>query len=182
MRFDPFIPAEERRKLLRRLTKTARRIGRGVRVEFAEDLLARQIAWPETCPLSEPELRGEIETLNGELKAIFGQMEALSSRAKELYKRLPEPSRAEHREVPESLYYAVTDALSAIADTPEDAVSYVEERLAETPESLRQRWLRYELKKCLDVINDPESEESLERLVNLLCGEDVEAAEDPAGD
>ncbi len=182
MRFDPLIPHEVRRELLRRLTKTARRIGRGVRMEFAEDVHALQIAWPEACPLSEPELRGEIETLQGELKAIYGEIEALSNRARELYERLPEPPSAEDSEVPQSLYFALTDALDAIADTPEDALSYVEKRLAETPESLRQEWLRDELKECLDVTYDSESEESLETLVRMLCGEEVEAAEDPAVD
>ncbi len=181
--FEPLVPLEARRELLGRFTKTARRIRRGVRMEFADDLHAGQIAWPEACPLSEAEVRGEIEALYGEVKTIYGELEALRNRARKLYDKLPEPPDAEFKdEVPRSIYYALTDAVSMIMDTPEDALSYVEDLLAETPERLRRQWLRSQVEKCLDVINDPESDEPLEKLVSLLCGEEVEAAGEPAGD
>ncbi len=183
MRSGVLIPLEVRRELLGRLTKAAGRIRRGVRMEFAEDLHAAQIAWPEACPLSEADLRGEIEALYGKLKTIYGEVEALSNRARELYQKLPESPQAEFDgEVPRSIYYALTDALTMIGDTPEDASSYVGDLLAETPESLRRQWLRSEIKKSLEVINDPESDERLEGLVRMLCGEEVEAAGDRGGD
>ncbi len=60
------IPAETRRQLLEQFARIfARLTAHGIRIvfDFPEEVRARQAAWPEGWPLSEAELRCEIQAL-----------------------------------------------------------------------------------------------------------------------
>ncbi len=68
---------------------------------------------------------------------------ASGERARELYSRLPRPPLAELEcEVPQGIYYALTDALSSVIDDSLEDLEYLEAKLADTPESLQADWLR----------------------------------------
>ncbi len=89
------IPERLRRELVETFSKTARVLSdSGIRIVFPESIRARQTAWPEDCPLSEPELRAEVQAIVDDPAALEDE-EGLSERAQELYSRLPQPPIAE---------------------------------------------------------------------------------------
>ncbi len=156
-------------RLVARLTETAGKLN-GIRLEFPQAIRDGQTAWPEDCPLSETEMRGEIE-------GIVDDLAALETRIRELNRRLPAPPEEESGARPFSIYYALTDGVSLLEDDP-GALGYVRERLAATPESLRSEWLKYQLMDCLEVMSDTDTKKQLEKLARLLCGEAEDAADD----
>ncbi len=169
------IPRQARLHMIDELAKTAGTLsGAGLRLELPQSILAGQTGWPEDCPMSEPELRAEVQTLLDDAKALQESLEALKDSARELYARLPEAASAElEGELPPSIYFALVDCVSFIID--EDGVngitgiSYLEERLDDTPETMRIDWLKYHLKNSVSALSDGETREALEEIAEMLC-------------
>ncbi len=133
-------PLEKRKEYLERAIVAVSRAG--VRLTFPEHVEAAQTRWPEDCPLSDEDLRGELRSL---LEEIGG----LSLRAKGLYERLPEPREFQLDdldEVPESLYCMLYNALSHLFDDGlAGSTRVIEDALAVTPEAIRMDWLDRQL-------------------------------------
>ena len=166
------VPASARRALLRRFAQTLDQLThRGMRFvfHFPEAIRAQQTAWPENCPLSETELRREVQ-------ALRDAGATLEQRGRELYARLPEPPRAELVEFrPLTLYEEFHGALGHFADVGlKWCLEGLERALSETPQSLRAVWLEFELKQCLDVLGDSATKTLVPRLVRELCRQDGE--------
>lgn len=166
------LPPNLHRELRKRLVETAAKLSAsGLRLELPEAVRTAQTAWPEDCPLSEPELRAEVQSIFDAARALEDQRREIKERARELYARLPRLSEPEaFFEAPQSIYYALTDAVSSAADDGLEDLSYIEEKLADTPESLRAAWLGYHLGECVRELEDPEIEEAVAKLVTALCG------------
>ena len=184
MIYDRDVSARARREVAEWLTETTRIfVATGLRLTFPESICAAQTAWPEDCPLSEPELRAQIGAILADRQAVQGRMQALRERARALYVTLPEVAPAEvEGDLPQSVYYALTDALSCIIDDDRDDLGYAEKKFADTPASLRARWLGYHLAKLADNFTSPEVGLTLDELVDALCGDDFEATGDRTRD
>ncbi len=112
-------------------------------LRFSEEKLALQAAWPEDSPLSEAELRAELETARDEVRRIGERLKALAA-------TLPAPPELQRTgagedsfdDVP-SVYGQLTGVLDYIAEEAVAEIeSVVEGALAVTPESLRAEWVR----------------------------------------
>lgn len=105
--------------------------------QFPQALTDFQLAWPHDCPLSEEELRREVEELGA-------QMKALRRRAQELRDLLPEgPCHGEmYESLPPSIYFELTDGIDSVLDP---MLAFTEQRIAEilteTPQNLAFKWL-----------------------------------------
>ncbi len=110
----------------------------GVLLAFPDHVDAAQTRWPEECPLSDEELRGE-------LRSLLAEVGSLSQRAKALCGRLPEPHEFQLDDldaVPESLYLMLYNALSYLIDEGlERSTKVIEDALVVTPEGIRADWL-----------------------------------------
>ena len=131
--------------VMEKLTEEIESLGNdGMRLAFSfpETMEAQQRAWPEDAPLSEAELRSE-------LQAIVDAFNALHARAGKLCEKLPPLPEAElDDEVPRGLYFALADALDC-AQSGGDLLEYLESALEATPESLRAEWLQRRLRDPL---------------------------------
>ncbi len=151
------LPAETRRMLEKQFPGVA-----GVRLGFSAAMLKQQRAWPDPCPVSEEELRGEIQ-------ALVDGFKALQDRGRKLFDKLPNPPDAEFKgEMPTSVYYTLTDALSIFIDDMPDILCGVERGLGETPEGLLGEWLSSQLKCCGRGSKEPGAGRALLRLIRAL--------------
>ncbi len=169
------LPPRVRQKLAEAFTMTARTLSAaGMRLVLPDSIYAGQTAWPEDSPLSEPELRAEVQAIVNDAKVLEERVGALRERARELYERLPQTPLAEGElDLPQSIYYALADALSCVINDGLDELSYLERKLADTPESLRADWLSYHVGQCVEPFRAPEFAEELERLMAVLSREDA---------
>ncbi len=152
------LPAEARRKLTERYPGLA-----AERLGLSAAIHQQQTAWPAECPLSEPELRGEI-------RALLDGLKALQDRAEALYARLPDPPDAEiEGEMPQSIYGALTDAASMAGGNTPEILKYLDSRLRETPESLCGEWLGEQLERCGGLTGDPGAARALLTLARALA-------------
>ncbi len=165
-----------RKKLVEKFVKLARTLNAGgARVVWSESTIATQLVWPEDCPLSEPELREKIQAITDDLKDLEQRTEELRERARVFYETLPEyPPLEDEADLPQCIYYALTDGLSAFVDEEErecPPVRYLERKLADTPESLRADWLKKHLRNRASFLLDSEYREAVSEAMGLLCGE-----------
>ncbi len=148
---------------------------RRMRFGFREKIHAQQTAWPAQCPLSEANLRAEIRALSDSAKA-------LEERARKLFARLPEPPHAEYEcEVPPSLYFTLVDAVVAAEDDAQTLREELDDGLAATPESLRDKWLSSQLSRIGKRFGR-EADEARDRVVGAVCRLELERNENPLAD
>ncbi len=96
MIFASNIPEPIRRELTEALSTTVRTLAdSGVRLVFPESIDAGQRVWPEQCPLSEPELRAEVQAIFDRAKALEVEVRTLKEHAGKI--RNVEDSAAESR-------------------------------------------------------------------------------------
>ena len=103
-------------------------------------MIAWQEEWPEDAPLSEAELREELEGVRAELRAIARRMQAL-------HKRLPEPAYFDmifddNEEVPETIYFELVSTVAGISDELSGVDDTIRYGLEATAESLRAAWVQ----------------------------------------
>ncbi len=162
------VPYRVRQALASAFSETLAKLsGGGMRLalEVPDEIRARQNVWPEDAPLSEAELRGE-------LQAMLETARAMRERARELFERLPKASAEEvYYEVPRSHYCVLACALYfAVDEGLEEFVSFLQDSLGATAESLRREWLGLQLRNGLDPLSGPEANELLAILVEALYG------------
>jgi len=134
----------------------------GLRLSFPDSIKAAQLAWPEDAPLTEPELRREVQALYDDVKAV-------QDRATKLHARLPEVTSAEiNQEAPQSLYYVLNAAVHATTEDFDRFYAYLEEMLSATPDSLLLDWVSYLLSWPLSHQTLKETEDRLPQLLQTL--------------
>ncbi len=188
MIFASNIPEPIRRELTEALSTTVRTLAdSGVRLVFPESIDAGQRVWPEQCPLSEPELRAEVQAILDRAKALEVEVRTLKEHAGKIYARLPKIPPAEiEGELPRGIYYALADCLSFIID--KDGLrgyfdfSYIEDGLTATPASMRTEWLEQHMERCLGWRKSVETGDPLEELLAALGTEEVRNVEDSAAE
>ncbi len=149
----------------------------GVRLVFPESLHDSQTSWPPDCPLSESEMRAELESILAEARSIKSDLDALRARGRKILKDLPEEEAPDgYWGRPVSVYYALTDAIDCLCDDncrSDLSLSFAERMAVATPESLRAEWLQRTFNNVLKKLDHPDTRDQLERVRAALFSEDA---------
>ncbi len=124
---------------LEALNRAAKKLtGLGARVVLPADLATAQSTWPESCPLSEVELKDALRSLGESIGQVLAT-------AKSMLDRLPDPAEYAYEdldEVPRSVYCHLHVALTCLIEHDlSNVTDELEKSLAATPTSLQETWL-----------------------------------------